>query len=595
MSYRPPAPPPELSGFDFVRHLGSGGFADVYLYEEQNLGRRQVAVKVLLRGELADRALENFGNEATLMARLSNHPSIVSVYQAGISADGRPFIVMEYCSKPTLHARYRAARFSEAETLRVGIQIAGAIETAHRAGILHRDIKPANVLVTDYGRPALTDFGIAATVGSDAAVGLSVPWAPPEAVGSGRVADARSDVYSLAATLYTVLAGRTPFEIPGESNTAADLMGRIRTAALPRIERADLSPSVENLLATGLARDPKDRHPSAMAFARALQKVQIEHGMQPTTVDVMDEAIGVERVEDGGRTVVRSGATLGSRPPAPPRGIVAPERAAETGEHTMVRPEVDGVAATQLRRTAKERIDEEAIATTPDRGIGTSATGSAPSRRHWSQRRGFIVGGVVAALAGAGALGLMLSQAGSPASSPMATAGAPHAETPAAPTFTCWNGKSVHSLERCGRATGIEGLKYVYPSLVDQWKRCKYVDLLPTTDAFECGFADGVIRYRYWKNVKEANDGIAERYATAQRSELILDGKSVGAMYRPTSREGTGLFAMLAQWGDGHFSLTITAKTRAQQERLWNTVRFRAVADLRGVRAGETPRVAVRA
>ncbi len=594
MSSRPPALPPELSGFDFVRHLGSGGFADVYLYEEQNLGRRQVAVKVLLRAELADRALENFSNEATLMARLSNHPSIVSVYQAGISADGRPFIVMEYCSKPTLDARYRAARFSEAETLRVGIQIAGAIETAHRAGILHRDIKPANVLVTDYGRPALTDFGIAATAGSDAAVGLSVPWAPPEAVGSGRMADERSDVYSLAATLYTVLAGRTPFEIPGESNTATDLLGRIRTAALPRIERADLSPSVENLLGTGLACDPKDRHPSAMAFARALQRVQIEHGMQPTPVDVTDDAIGAERVDDGGRTVVRLGGPLGSRPSAP-RGIVLPERAAETGQHTVVRPEADGVAATQLRRTAEERVDQEAIATTPDRGIGTSTTGSGQGSRHRSQRRGFIVGGAVAALAAAGALGLVLSQAGSPTSSPAATTGAPHAETPAALIFTCWNGKSVSSLDRCGRATGIEGLKYVYPSLVGQWKRCKYVDLLPTTDAFECGFDDGVIRYRYWKNVKEANDGIAERYATAQRSELILDGQSVGTMYRPTRRERTGLFAMLAQWGDGHFSLTITAKTRAQQERLWNTVRFRALADLRGVPARETPRVAVRA
>lgn len=233
MSARAPAPPPDLPGFKFVRHLGSGGFADVYLYEQQLLGRRNVAVKVLLRGELMGSALDNFSNEATLMATLSNHPSIVSVFQADIASDGRPFIVMEYCSKPTLHARYRAARFSEAETLRIGVQIAGAVETAHRAGILHRDIKPANILVTDYGRPALTDFGIAGTTSSTAAAGLSVPWAPPEAVESGRLGDVRSDVYSLSATLYTLLAGRTPFEIPGASNTTLDLMGAFKPQRCP--------------------------------------------------------------------------------------------------------------------------------------------------------------------------------------------------------------------------------------------------------------------------------------------------------------------------------------------------------------------------
>ncbi|MGB7963854.1 MAG: protein kinase, partial [Propionicimonas sp.] len=109
MSPRPPAPPPLLPGFTHVRHLGSGGFADVYLYEETLLGRK-VAVKVLLAGELMAAALENFTNEANLMAQLSNHPSIVSVYQAGVSDDGRPFIVMGYCSRPNLQARDRAGR-----------------------------------------------------------------------------------------------------------------------------------------------------------------------------------------------------------------------------------------------------------------------------------------------------------------------------------------------------------------------------------------------------------------------------------------------------------------------------------------------------
>lgn len=313
---RAPSVPPQLVGFSPIRLLGSGGFADVFLYEEQLL-KRKVAVKVLLSGDLAAGTLENFTNEANLMAQLSNHPSIVSVYQAGISPDGRPFIVMEYCSRPNLQARYRSARFSEAEALKVGVQIAGAVETAHRGGILHRDIKPANVLVTDYGRPALTDFGIAAATGSDAQGGLSVPWAPPESFATRARGDARSDVYSLAATLYTLLAGRTPFELPGGSNTSVDVMGRIQSGKLPSIGRADVSASLERVLATAMAKEPGQRYQTAMEFAHALQRVQIELGIQPTTVDVVDEGVEDEtHDEDDGLTRIRGVHTLEAQAPA---------------------------------------------------------------------------------------------------------------------------------------------------------------------------------------------------------------------------------------------------------------------------------------
>ena len=458
MSSRPPAQPPALPGFEFVRHLGSGGFADVYLYEEQNLGRRNVAVKVLLKGELVAGALENFSNEATLMARLSNHPSIVSVHQAGISVDGRPFIVMEYCSKPTLHARYRAARFSEAETLRIGIQIAGAVETAHRAGILHRDIKPANILVTDYGRPALTDFGIAATTASGAAAGLSVPWAPPEAVESGRMGDARSDVYSLAATLYTVLAGRTPFEIPGASNTTVDLMGRIQTAPLPRIGRADVLASVEKVLATALSRDPESRYPSAMAFARALQRLQIERGMQPTTVDVMDDAIDTgELLEDEGRTVVRSVVTIEAQAPTPK--IVAPAPVFETAGRTMLRPEIDDVAATQLRGAAGIQIDPTS---TPDPATG-STDGLVPTKPDRGEhgrpraRRPMVVGVAVAVLAaaGLGVAGFML---------------APQPAAPRTPTASAQPIDPVPAGGRPPKVTDLKGKELSSGKVTFSWK-----------------------------------------------------------------------------------------------------------------------------
>src|SRR5690625_4811379 len=91
------------------------------------------------------------------MPQPSAHPPIVTIYHADTAGDGRPYLVMEYCPRPNLSVRYRTAPLGVAESVRIGIRLAGAVETAHRAGILHRDIKPANVLTTDYGWPALTD------------------------------------------------------------------------------------------------------------------------------------------------------------------------------------------------------------------------------------------------------------------------------------------------------------------------------------------------------------------------------------------------------------------------------------------------------
>ena len=163
-SKRPVAPPPVIPGFTYISLLGSGGFSDVYLYE-QDRPRRKVAVKVLLSDLKTEGARRRFESEANLMAQLSSHPYIVTIFEAEITDTGHSYLAMEYCSRPSLDVRYRRQRFSVDEVLAVGIQVASAVETAHRAGIAHRDIKPANILVTDYNRPALTDFGISGTLG----------------------------------------------------------------------------------------------------------------------------------------------------------------------------------------------------------------------------------------------------------------------------------------------------------------------------------------------------------------------------------------------------------------------------------------------
>ena len=209
----------------------------MYLYEQQ-LPKRRVAVKVLLTERMSSGSVEEFTAEANVMAMLSTHPAIVTIYQAGVARDGRPYLVMEYCPKPNLQVRYRREPFSVAESLRVGVQVAAAVETAHRAGVLHRDIKPANILVTEYNRPALTDFGIASTTSAAAeSAGLSIPWSPPESFADMPRSDPRSDVYALGATVYTLLAGRSPFEMPGSATpppSSSTASSRSAAAARPR-------------------------------------------------------------------------------------------------------------------------------------------------------------------------------------------------------------------------------------------------------------------------------------------------------------------------------------------------------------------------
>ncbi|BAS08096.1 serine/threonine-protein kinase PknK [Arthrobacter sp. Hiyo4] len=312
-SKRPVAPPPQIPGFTYVSLLGSGGFSDVYLYE-QDRPRRRVAVKVLLSDLKTEGARRRFESEANLMAQLSSHPYIVTIFEAEVTEAGHSYLAMEYCSRPSLDVRYRRQRFSVDEVLAVGIQVASAVETAHRAGIAHRDIKPANILVTDYNRPALTDFGISGTLGGDADedAGMSIPWSPPEQFADGPVDGVTVDVWALGATLYTLLAGRSPFVMPGTDNSQRELISRITSAALPRLGRADVPESLERALSTAMAKAAASRYSSAHAFALALQRIQAELNLSVTPFEVLEEQQLEENHPDDGfeETRVRSIAAI---------------------------------------------------------------------------------------------------------------------------------------------------------------------------------------------------------------------------------------------------------------------------------------------
>ncbi len=375
--------PPELPGFSYVSLLGSGGFADVFLYE-QRMPRQKVAVKVLVADALSATTRAAFVAEANAMARLGDHPFIVKILGADIAADGRPYLIMEYLPGPSFAERHRMAPFSVPEALRDGVRLSSAIATAHAANILHRDIKPANVLTTSLGWPKLADFGIASTLetevqqatttafagdavgeGTSESFGMSIPWSPPEVFEDSVEPDVRSDVFSLAATVYTILTGHSPFVVPGRSNSNLDLMARIERGTITPITRDDVPPDLVAVLKKGMAFAPAERYASAVDFARALQSIEARLLFTPTELAVENLGIAAPlpslEPEGEDRTTARSIATviaqpapIGAPPPADDSTIrSAPVVAQPTAlpgyqtDVTLVVPRVPVVGAQQ--------------------------------------------------------------------------------------------------------------------------------------------------------------------------------------------------------------------------------------------------------
>jgi serine/threonine protein kinase len=345
---------PQLPGLTFVKDLGRGGFADVYLYEQER-PRMRVAVKVL-RGEgLNDDIRERFAAEANAMAELADHPYIVQVFRSDITADGRPYMVMKYYPQRNLAVRSRAEQIPVTDVLQIGVRIASAVETAHRAGILHRDIKPANLLTSQYGEPGLTDFGIATTLGQDSpeeAEGMSIPWSPPEILFGRSQGDRLSDVYSLGATLWHLLAGRSPFEVPGGDNSTVALMRRIKEQPPSRTGRDDVPPSLERVLAQAMAKNPLDRPQSALGLARSLQAVEREQRLAPTPLVILDDQAQPDSAGDEGGGDAGGTAASGRSQTGP--GPTQEDPATRLRRPQEVNPELAGDDLATRRRRPQE-------------------------------------------------------------------------------------------------------------------------------------------------------------------------------------------------------------------------------------------------
>src|SRR5437879_7749587 len=285
--------------YTLVRELGRGGMATVYLGTDVKLGR-QVAIKLLAPATRAYLGSDRFQREVLLAAQLS-HPHIVPLFEAD-EADGLLFYVMEYVEGESLRERLsRHGPLSVDDAVRIAAEVGDALQYAHENGVIHRDVKPENILLSR-GHALVSDFGIAKLMeerggsegspltGAGIAVGTAEYMSPEQASGDKRI-DARSDVYSLAAVLYEMLAGEPPFTGPSAQAIAARVINDpprpIRTVRpAPPVP---LGPA----LAAGLAKAPADRPRTARTFVDALASPARDRRVSARHVAWMATASGV--------------------------------------------------------------------------------------------------------------------------------------------------------------------------------------------------------------------------------------------------------------------------------------------------------------
>ena len=257
------------------RELGVGGMAIVYLAHDIK-HNRQVALKVIKPELAAAVGAERFLREIQVTANLQ-HPHILALYDSG-AANGTLYYVMPFVQGESLRERLnREKQLTVEETIRIVTQVAGALDFAHRQGVIHRDIKPENILLHD-GEALIADFGIALAVGhagsgritdSGLSVGSPQYMSPEQAAGESDVG-ARSDIYSLGAVTYEMLAGEPPVTGPTAQVIIAKLMTERPTSL--RVVRDVVTPSLDAAVMRALAKSPTDRFATAREFADALTK-----------------------------------------------------------------------------------------------------------------------------------------------------------------------------------------------------------------------------------------------------------------------------------------------------------------------------------
>jgi tetratricopeptide (TPR) repeat protein len=326
-----PAPAPQKMGkYTLVRVVGRGGMGIVYEAIDTAL-QRKVALKTMLSHPNASpgesrQEEERFLREARLSATLAKHPNLVSVYEAGV-IEGKRYLAMEFIEGVSLSRWRKSGSVAFRQQVSLLRDVALGVHHAHKQGVIHRDLKPDNILVDAQNQPHVTDFGLAKMIGQNVSLSLTgagmimgtPAYMSPEQAQGLKSIDGRTDVYSLGVMLYEILTGRQPFT--GE--TAIEILMKASRSPVPRPttvikpgSNPALDGAIENICLKALAKNPKDRYPTAEAFAQDLSRWisgEVVKVVPPTTRKVYRAPQSKAKLYIGaGALVLVLGAALGA-------------------------------------------------------------------------------------------------------------------------------------------------------------------------------------------------------------------------------------------------------------------------------------------